>query len=100
MAPLSRAPTVSWHQPTPQTDATTSSSLDGARNSREAITLPWNPANNARAVASGDDVSVTIPVGSVGMTIDFAGDARTLVYANGNVMIGDQIVTANLTLLG
>ncbi len=61
MAPLSRAPTVSWHQPTPQTDATTSSSLDGARNSREAITLPWNPANNARAVASGDDVSVTVP---------------------------------------
>lgn len=51
-------------------------------------------------VLSGADGDVTSPFGSAGMTIDFDGDERLLIFTGGQVMLGNQAIDANGTVLG
>lgn len=43
------------------------------------------------AIISDPDTSVTVPIGTKGMTIAFADGNRTLVYANGQFKLGAQV---------
>ena len=38
--------------------------------------------------------SISIPVGTVGTTVHFADADRSLIFSNGNVLLGSQIITA------
>lgn len=51
---------------------------------------------------TGDDGTVTIPVGTAGMTLDFGGDERVLLFdqASQTVRLDGQIIDANGVVLG
>jgi len=75
--------------------------LDGSfARGGDTLALP-GAAGDYEAYVSGsfmmllsDDDSIAVPIGTVGMSLDFAGDARTLVFQGGNVLIGSQAITA------
>ncbi|MEZ5734544.1 MAG: hypothetical protein R3E09_01865 [Novosphingobium sp.] len=50
-------------------------------------------SNLVLTAANGADI--TIPVGTVGATINFAGDARILIFDGTNVLLGDQILPSD-----
>lgn len=54
----------------------------------------------SRVLLSGGGTTVSIPLGAAGMTIDFDGDQRTILFANGNAVIDDQVITSNSVTLG
>lgn len=53
-------------------------------------------------VLSSEDGEITIPIGPNGMSLDFAGDERTLIYdtATNSVRIGDQTISTTAVQLG
>ncbi|MEZ5737843.1 MAG: tandem-95 repeat protein [Novosphingobium sp.] len=62
-----------------------------------------NPASHytvylsgSQAILMSDEGTITIPVGTVGMTLDFDGDQRLLRFdtSSGQVKIGDSVVSA------
>lgn len=56
--------------------------------------------SGSSVVLSGAEGSVRIPVGTAGMTLDFDGDARTLVFVAGEVRIDDQVIPFTGVTLG
>lgn len=65
----------------------------------DVVVLPGFAADYTAAlsgssiVLSGDDLKVTVPVGSAGMAVQFANSTRTLLFTDGKVMLGEQVVT-------
>lgn len=75
--------------------------LDPSFNRGGDILTLGRPAPDFHAVVEGSRVKLTavgydisIPVGTVGMELEFADDSRTLRYDGVNVLIGDQIILA------
>ena len=77
----------------------------------DTLTLPANAADLVASVTGSSvhltsstpssHVDLTIPVGPVGLTLDFADGDRTLIYneALGQFRIGDQVITGDPTAL-
>ena len=72
----------------------------------DTISLP-KTATNYTAERSGSSIlikdpttTLNVPVGTVGLTADFKGDKRTILFANGDFKVGQQAVptTSPLTL--
>jgi len=45
-------------------------------------------------LTASNGANISIPVGTVGTTIHFADADRSLIFSNGNVLLGSQIITA------
>ena len=45
-------------------------------------------------LTASNGASISIPVGTVGTTVHFADADRSLIFSNGNVLLGSQIITA------
>ncbi len=63
-------------------------------------------ASNYTAQRSGSSVllkssdnTISIPVGTVGATVDFAGDKKTVIFADGAFKVGSEISTATASKL-
>lgn len=56
--------------------------------------------SGSSVILTGAEGSVRIPVGTAGMTLDFDGDARTLVFVAGEVRIDDQAIPFTGVTLG
>lgn len=51
-------------------------------------------------LTADNGANIVIPVGTVGITINFSGDdSRELVFENGNVLLGDQVITVDGVLV-
>lgn len=52
-----------------------------------------------KAIGPNAHFDLTIPVGSQGLTLDFADGDRTLIYSEGQFRIGDQVITGDPSAL-
>ncbi len=85
---------------------TTALTFDASFNKGGDLVVLDKPSSDYYAAKSGSSVTITttnmtltIPVGTVGLTLRFSDGDKTLVFASNAIKIGDQVVGANSTPL-